>query len=71
MPRRTSRSLAGAGPLVVFDAGDPAEIDASGFLSDIARVTVADATAAVTVCTTGAAPQTAGAVEELEVRCAE
>jgi hypothetical protein len=68
----TSRvTLAGTGPLVVFDAADSAEIDASGFYSEIARVTVADATAAVTVCTTGAAPQTAGETEKIEVRCAE
>jgi hypothetical protein len=64
-------TLAGTGPLVVFDAADSAEIDASGFYSEIARVTVADATAAVTVCTTGSAPQTAGVVENIETRCAE
>lgn len=66
----TSRvTLAGTGPLVVLDASDSAEIDASRFAAEIARVTVADPTAAVTVCTTGAAPQTAGEKQQIAPRC--
>lgn len=64
-------TLAGTGPLAVFDAADSAEIDASRFYSEMAQVTVADATASVTVCTTGAAPRTAGVVEQIETRCAD
>lgn len=64
-------TLAGTGPLVIVDASDSAQVDASGFVAEIARVTVADATAAVTICTTGAAPQTAGESGQVTTRCAE
>lgn len=68
----TSRvTLAGTGPLLVVDAADSAQVDASGFITEIARVTVADATAAVTVCTTGAAPQTAGEAGRVMTRCGQ
>lgn len=68
----TSRvTLAGAGPLVIVDAADSAQVDASGFVAGSARVTVRAPTAAVTVCTAGEALQTAGEVGQVTVRCAE
>lgn len=69
--RGTSQvSLAGAGLKVVIAASEGAQVDASGLAAEAVEVTVEDATATVTVCSTGAAPAVMGEAERVTVECA-
>ncbi|HEY8378706.1 MAG TPA: DUF2807 domain-containing protein [Nannocystis sp.] len=66
---RSQVMLAGTGPKVVITARENAHVDASRLAAEVVEVTVEGATATVTVCSTGAAPQIAGDATRVTVAC--